>query len=828
MVCQFGGIRGTTNSDSLGSAKDGFGSVKILRNLRYVKYAGLTAWLLALIFIILINIGRSYASNQSDQAGAEAGLSTLATTVTGPAEVGMSDPGDVSLSAIAEGGIVTGGHNLTVSSTSVAGYKVAMESDGALKDDSFAGSESTNNTLIMPTTGGTLTAPAPLTNNSWGVAIVGNSGFDDVAVYQSTDQSVLSNAKFAPIPGRSGDNPDGQVIFSGNAATTGDTRTIYYGVKTDPYFRAGNYSTTVVYTITAELPDTPTITSVTPDSYQLESGASGQITIEGTNLSSAYSVYLTNASGDTVGDCTNLSVASDGISVTCTIPTTGISAGDYTIHVVTQGGETDAPFAYTEKPKPVNAVCTNADPASSCQVDIDANMIPITYTGDENNPEWTSLTTDEINNDRGSWYNYWDKKWANAITLKSDVDVSKYKNKHTVIDENDVMGYWVYIPRYSYNVTRRDFDDKAISTEEAIGMGGFDIRFEKAGYGNKTPVKCSYSYSSQRYQDCVASDRGESALEYPGNSASSSTTWATHPAFHWGSQELNGFWFAKYESSGTASETTVLPLQVTYSIYNTDIIGIYYDLAKGVGVRDTSNNYGNGTTGITQNSHHLGSAKSHLTKNSEWAAMMYLTASRYGAGIGGVQFNNGVDGDPDDFYADYQVTGCGQGSNGEYDCTIDKTRQWYGSVGQLASTTNNVYGIYDANGGEREAVAASYTTSTTQSSNNHFATPARSPYVDLFPSSVFYGNTQYYYFSKCTWESCGGQAFHEIYLDNDDYWSTYTGFWGGDHSETPYKGKEWVLRGGGDAYYRGMFVSCVFSGTGGGQNETFRITLLTQ
>ena len=246
-----------------------------------------------------------------------------------------------------------------------------------------------------------------------------------MAVYQSTDQSVLSKAKFAPIPGRSGDNPNGQVVFSGNAATTGDTQTIYYGVKTDPYFRAGNYSTTVVYTITAELPDTPTITSVTPDSCQLEGGASGQIAIEGANLSSAYSVYLANASGGKVGDCTNLSVISD-TSLTCTIPTDGIIAGDYTIHVVTQGGEASAPFAYTEKPKPVNAVCTNADPASSCQVDIDANMIPITYTGDESNPEWTSLTTDEINNDRGSWYNYWDKKWANAITLKSDVDVSKY------------------------------------------------------------------------------------------------------------------------------------------------------------------------------------------------------------------------------------------------------------------------------------------------------------------------------------------------------------------------------------------------------------------
>ena len=231
--------------------------------------------------------------------------------------------------------------------------------------------------------------------------------------------------------------------------------------------------------MTAVLPDEPSILSVAPNSYELDSGAGGQITINGTNLLSAYSVYITNANGDRVGECANLNVTDDS-NISCVIPTTGIPAGDYTIHAVTQGGGASVPFAYTEKPKPVNAVCTNADPASSCQVDIDANMIPITYTGDENNPEWTSLTTDEINNDRGSWYNYWDKKWANAITLKSDVDVSKYKNKHTVIDENDVMGYWVYIPRYSYNVMRRDFDDKAISTEEAIEMGGFDIRFEKA------------------------------------------------------------------------------------------------------------------------------------------------------------------------------------------------------------------------------------------------------------------------------------------------------------------------------------------------------------
>ena len=253
-------------------------------------------WLLALIFIILINIGRSYASNQSDQAGAEAGLSTLATTVTGPAEVGMSDPGDVSLSAIAEGGIVAGGHNLTVSST-----------------------------------------------------------------------------------------------------------------------------------------------SVTPDSYQLESGASGQITIEGANLSSAYSVYLTNASGDTVGDCTNLNVVGD-TQLTYTIPTTGISAGDYTIHVVTQGTDDNGVtigFTYIEPVLTNTSVDNYGSSVVHVQVDWDTNMIPVTY----DNGHWVALTSAEIQSNPKSWYDYVNKIWANAVTMKKE-KLSTYKNQsnRVVVQEDDVLG----------------------------------------------------------------------------------------------------------------------------------------------------------------------------------------------------------------------------------------------------------------------------------------------------------------------------------------------------------------------------------------------------
>lgn len=879
MVCQFGGIRGITNSDSLGSAKDDFGNVKTLRNLRYVKYAGLTAWLLALIFIILINIGRSYASNQSDQAGAEAGLSTLATTATDSAKVGMSEPGDVSLSAIAEGGIVTGGHNLTVSSTSVAGYEVAMESDGALKDDSFAGSESTNNTLIMSTTGGTLTAPAPLTNNSWGVAIVGNSGFDDVAVYQSGDQSVLSNAKFAPIPERSGDNPDGQVIFSGNAATTGDTQTIYYGVKTDPYFRAGNYSTTVVYTITAKLPATPTITSVTPDSYQLESGASGQITIEGANLSSAYSVYLTNASGDTVGDCTSLNVTSD-TQLTCTIPTTGISAGDYTIYVVTQGGEVTIGFTYTEKPKPAGTVCTNADSQSACQVDIDANMIPIRYDGNnsDGSARWLTVSNDEVKNNKGIWYNYEAKQWANAVTVESS-KLSTYKNKSgVVVNNNDVKGYWVYIPRYAYEVMRPNATDRVVAEQN------FDIRFETTDSPKKTPAaSCNILQPtiSQMWQGGTQVDNASStnsnilakdyrtecypnSRDYPGDDVDLSngkTTWSTHPAFTWGNTDLNGIWIGKFEMTGSRTNPTVKPNE--HANINEDI-GVLYTMAKSIGYNDPNNTGGNPVSGLTTNKHGLSaSTKSHMVRNSDWGAAVYLTASVYGAGYNGVMPNVAVttSSDADNQSADFGITGCGPSSSSSMAnysdgaglnssvvssltaCSANKERAYNGSIGTHASTTGNVYGVYDMSGGAFEYVMGNLTHGNTTEPEENYDTDAfinqvGEPYVNLYRIDEynwgFMGNM--FAFAPawlkddnstinvmnvdiCTYSSCGGGAIHETSLYQKN---SYDGGWNSEAHGFIDGASVWNIRGGSarsDGNGSGVFSFTSLAGIWGGAWE---------
>lgn len=130
---------------------------------------------------------------------------------------------------------------------------------------------------------------------------------------------------------------------------------IYYIVRAGnpSELPAGTYSTGVVYTVTTNPAPAPTTTSVTPNTYELGSGASGQVTIKGANLESAYDIYLQSQSDSAQKyGCTNIQVASDGKSLACAVPTDqtnpDLEPGDYTIHVVTQGGEASIGFAYKE------------------------------------------------------------------------------------------------------------------------------------------------------------------------------------------------------------------------------------------------------------------------------------------------------------------------------------------------------------------------------------------------------------------------------------------------------------------------------------------------
>lgn len=83
----------------------------------------------------------------------------------------------------------------------------------------------------------------------------------------------------------------------------------------------------------------------------------------------------------------------------------------------------------------------------------------------------------------------------------------------------------------------------------------------------------------------------------------------------------------------------------------------------------------------------------HLIKNTEWGAVAYLSKSKYGIQTENVRINNSSD----------FITGNAGGSLTE---AQGVTHAYNTTEGMKASTTGNVYGIYDMSGGGRDAVAA--------------------------------------------------------------------------------------------------------------------------
>ena len=503
-------------------------------------------------------------------------------------------------------------------------------------------------------------------------------------------------------------------------------------------------------------------------------------------------------------------------------------------------------YTATAKPKPTfvdrdqrtakvnpSEVCRSGDNNSSCLVDLDKNMIPVKYTGTTTNAQWTSISNPEDEDAKGNWYDYGKKQWANAITVKKEA-LAKYQGQDKVVDQADVLGYWVYIPRYAYEVMRRDGTDKPILAQN------FDIKFENTKTPKKRPLACKTGNGKDYRTECGVS------RELPLMDGEVST-WATHPAFSFGKKELNGIWFGKFETTGTTEQPTVLPNNLRFPVRPDGIItnvGVFYMVARSLGINDLKNTGGEGEPGdFLCNNHHLNKLSSYMVNNNDWGAAVYLSASKYGAGYNGVKINSRVDlnDNPDyistddiiSYVGDLAVnsTGCGplsdSGEVGTYDdggvlgtqsaCSKDNLQRAYnGILGQLASTTNNVYGIYDMFGGGLEYVAASYSGDMNvlkSSSYIGFSRSAYPPYVNIYNFSNF---------NDCTYQTCGGQALYETNLSDSDGYNQ----WNGNRSSFVRPSAPWFMRSGvpSDALNAGLFSTYIFGGNTV-EGHAFRVAL---
>ena len=352
-------------------------------------------------------------------------------------------------------------------------------------------------------------------------------------------------------------------------------------------------------------------------------------------------------------------------------------------------------------------------------------MIPIKHNG----TNW--VVCEETDED---WYQYdtTNKKWANVML--SD---GKYKagqvGEGQIVQEEELGSMYVWIPRYAYQITS-GYQQGSTATEKEI-----NITF-LAGNTNQDKDGNSYGKATA--------------------SVNTSTTKVVHPGFTLGQRELTGIWVAKFEASGTDAsgnavgngtsgsssqenapdETTIvksLPSKISWRYITTG------DAQKRSMDITTTNKdiYG------------IDYASSHLMKNSEWGAVAYLCYSQYGSVP---QINGAGSLIESPWYLYDLYTGAGPQANGntgryeDFDSESDtETRAYNKEFGVLASTTGNVTGVYDMNGGAWERVAG---------------------YLDNGDSnlSTYAGS---YFEEKGTNE--GGQKYYGIKAEYASLWDSY-------------------------------------------------------
>ena len=168
------------------------------------------------------------------------------------------------------------------------------------------------------------------------------------------------------------------------------------------------------------------------------------------------------------------------------------------------------------------------------------------------------------------WYDYssTSKKWANVMISDKKLE------EGTVVKEEDLGDMYVWIPRFAYSINK-------FHTENKENEIAFDIMFMKDanhGINNKTYNK---------------------DYEYP--AVGTKTPMIVHPAFTVNNNELSGIWIAKFP----VNENNKINPNGKYKF--TDI-----------------------ATAFSESKNKNSLANSHLTTNTEWGAIAYLTSSKYG------------------------------------------------------------------------------------------------------------------------------------------------------------------------------------------------------
>lgn len=313
-----------------------------------------------------VNIIRRLINKRNLAVFAVALVSTLVGSIVSTADcfaaIGINVSPSPTTSPIVQGGKLTAvQHLLSVTADGVdapGGYHVTM----TMQNNNL--NRVGGNGVIESTTN-KLSSPSRLKAGEWGYAIPGKSGFDPKYVFTPDVRS-----KWARIPTSVGD----VVLESAKPTDQGGINSgeVWFGAYAANGQPAGDYTTKITYTVTADMISDPVIESVEPNEYNLgNSSIANKVVINGRYLGTADQVCVDlnrnnrcdsgswwgstlDEYGEIIGELTNA-------KITVNLPNDpSISDGTYNIIVRTtgSGGNTDTlegAFTYTSEPRLLSA-----------------------------------------------------------------------------------------------------------------------------------------------------------------------------------------------------------------------------------------------------------------------------------------------------------------------------------------------------------------------------------------------------------------------------------------------------------------------------------------
>ena len=407
---------------------------------------------------------------------------------------------------------------------------------------------------------------------------------------------------------------------------------------------------------------------------------------------------------------------------------------------------------------------------------LDSAMIPVYY--DEESEVWRKA---DSSNQGKTWFDYSNKKWANSVTVSStNRDTYQSASVGAEIPMDDILTMQVWIPRYKYKVWNYNADGTVTSNEQQI-----EITFEN-GTESTGEISCEDAISGTDGDPSETCKLKETNATCTDDTCNGKTY--THSAFTFGDEEIKGFWIGKFELTGTISNITTKSnlsslRSQTVSSFETNIMKM----------NSSSNQYGINT-----------STDTHMIKNSEWGAVAYLLHSKYGTCTDGTCNEIGINNNSN------YITGCGAtaGSSEITTCNAYNT-----ATGMLASTTGNVYGVYDMSGGAWEYTMGNVVSNDGTTMMSGYSSSYNSGYTGKIYDSgnytaytgIEYPNTKYY--DKYSYSTSNttrkrsklGDGIKEVYNGSKGWYS--------DSSFLATSGGPWFGRGG---YYNNGANAGVF------------------